>query len=117
MAPGTSFRPGRTLSGAMTAFADIARTAMGRTARRPSAHVNVPWLARIFAGVHLAGLGILLMTAWRGTEVGGGTIAGLPALHLAFLMATGAAAAALTLVERDGVRAWAGTAAEPASLK
>jgi signal transduction histidine kinase len=117
MAPGTSFRPGRTLSGAMTAFTDIARMATGWTARRSSVHFNVPWLARIFAGVHLAGLGILLMTAWRGTEVAGATIAGLPALHLAFLMATGAAAAALTLVERDGVRVWAGTTTEPRSSK
>jgi signal transduction histidine kinase len=118
MAPGTSFRPGRTLSGAMTAFMDIARTATtGWTARRPSVHFNVPWMARIFAGVHLAGLGILLMTAWRGAEAAGATIAGLPALHLAFLMATGAAAAALTLVERDGVRAWAGIGVEPGSLR
>jgi hypothetical protein len=57
------------------------------------------------------------MTAWRGTEVAGATIAGLPALHLAFLMATGAAAAALTLVERDGSPRWAGTTTEPRSSK
>ena len=59
------------------------------TARRPNVHLNVPWLARIFAGLHLGGLGVLLMTAWRGTETAGATIAGLPAMHLAFLMADG----------------------------
>jgi signal transduction histidine kinase len=118
MAPGTSFRPGRTLSGAMTVFMDIARMAAMRwTARRPNVHLNVPWLTRIFAGLHLGGLGVLLMTAWRGTETAGATIAGLPAMHLAFLMATGAAAAALTLIERDEARSWAGSSAQLGSVK
>lgn len=106
MALGTSPRPCWTLSGAMTACMDIARTAAsGWAARRPNVHLDRPWLARVFAGLHLGGLGILLMTAWGGTETAGATIAGLPALHLAFLMATGAAAAALTLIEGNDVRA------------
>ena len=105
MALGTSPRPCWTLSGAMTAFIDIARiAARGLAARAPKACLDMPWLARMFAGLHLGGLGILLMTAWHGTEAAGGTIAGLPALHLAFLMATGAAAAALTLMEGNDVR-------------
>src|SRR5262249_9908198 len=62
---------------------------------------DTPWLARAFAGLHLGGLSVLLMTAWGGTETAGATIAGLPALHLAFLMATGAAAAALTLIDSN----------------
>jgi signal transduction histidine kinase len=74
--------------------------------------LNLGWLARIFAGFHLGGLGILMMTAWRGTEATGATVAGLPALHLAFLMATGAAAAALTLIDRDSQRVWAAAGAD-----
>jgi signal transduction histidine kinase len=105
MALGTSPRPCRTLSGAMTAFIDIARIIAGMAARAPKGCLDTPWLARMFAGLHLGGLGILLMTAWGGTEAAGPTIAGLPALHLAFLMATGAAAAALTLMHGDDVRA------------
>jgi len=106
MALGTSPRPCWTLSGAMTACIYLARTtARGLAARAPKVVVDTPWLARMFAGLHLGGLGILLMTAWHGTEAAGATIAGLPALHLAFLMATGAAAAALTLMERNDARA------------
>ena len=105
MALGTLPRPGRTLSGAMTDSVESAgEGAAGWTAWRPGLRLDLAWLARIFAGLHLGGLGILLMTAWRGTETAGTTVAGLPALHLAFLMATGAAAAALTLIDRDGRR-------------
>ena len=99
MALGTLPRPGRTLSGAMTDSVDIVEE--GAAAWRSGLRPNLGWLARIFAGFHLGGLGILLMTAWRGTETAGTTVAGLPAFHLAFLMATGAAAAALTLIDRD----------------
>ena len=96
MALGTSPRPGWDLSGAMTVFMDMAKIAAeGLAARAPRLCLDTPWLARMFAGLHLAGLGVLLMTAWGGTETAGATIAGLPALHLAFVMATGAAAAAL----------------------
>jgi signal transduction histidine kinase len=105
MALGTSPRPGWTLSGAMTACIDMARIATGGLAAlAPRLCLDTPWLARMFAGLHLGGLGVLLMTAWGGTEAAGTTIAGLPALHLAFLMATGAAAAALTLIDSHAVR-------------
>jgi signal transduction histidine kinase len=86
----------------MTAFMDIARAAAsGWAARTSEVRLDTPWLARMFAGLHLGGLGVLMMTAWSGTGAGGATVAGLPVLHLAFLMTTGAAAAALTLIERN----------------
>jgi signal transduction histidine kinase len=95
MTVGTSPRPGRALSGASTAFA--------RNFERFNT-LRLGWLARVAAGLHLGGLGILLMTAWRDADpVAGTTIAGLPALHLGFLMLTGAAAAALTLMDRDAL--------------
>ena len=115
MALGTLPRPGRTLSGAMTDSVDIVEE--GAAAWRSGLRLNLGWLARIFAGFHLGGLGILLMTAWRGTETAGTTVAGLPAFHLAFLMATGAAAAALTLIDRDHRRAGAATGAEAGSVR
>jgi signal transduction histidine kinase len=102
MALGTSPRPCWTLSGAMTAFIDTGKTARALVARASTVCFDTPWLARAFAGLHLGGLGVLLMTAWGATETTGATIAGLPAVHLAFLMATGAAAAALTLIESNG---------------
>ena len=78
MALGTSPRPCWTLSGAMTACIYLARTtARGLAARAPKVRLDTPWLARMFAGLHLGGLGILLMTAWHGTEAAGATIAGL----------------------------------------
>jgi len=104
MALGTSPRPGWTLSGTMTAVIELARTMRGLAARAHRACFETPWLARMFAGLHLGGLCVLLMTAWGGSETAGATVAGLPALHLAFLMATGAAAAALTLIDGDDVR-------------
>jgi two-component system cell cycle sensor histidine kinase PleC len=49
--------------------------------------------------VHLFGLGLVLTMGWHDPGLAGGqtTIGGLPALHLAFLMTSGAAAALLTL--------------------
>jgi signal transduction histidine kinase len=52
-------------------------------------------LARAAASLHLAALFVMLTTAWRGST--GDGLAGLPGWHLAFLAATGAAAALLTL--------------------
>src|SRR5262245_16384759 len=100
MTLGRSSRLRRTLSGALAASVQMAEAvALGWLAGRPQVRADVPRLARIFAGLHLGGLGILLMTAWRSSDAAGATIAGLPALHLAILMASGAAAAALTLIE------------------
>jgi hypothetical protein len=72
-----------------------------------------PELGRAAAILYLAGLGVVLTTAWHAPAVAGGdTIAGFPAWHLAFLMATGAAAALLTLSDRGGADA-AGQRSEP----
>jgi signal transduction histidine kinase len=108
MTLGTSSRLRGTLSRAWTAFAHIGGGATSRwAAGRPGLRLDLPRLARIAAGLHLGGLGILIMTAWRapGTETAG-AIAGMPALHIAFLMITGAVAAALTLVDREEGSTW-----------
>jgi signal transduction histidine kinase len=62
-----------------------------------------PWLARGAAALHLIGLGLIMTMGWHdpGAVATGATIAGLPAFHLGFLMATGAAAAFLTLGVRQ----------------
>ena len=95
MTPGTSPRPGASPSRAWAA----ARTAV-RSAAALLAHVSSEgggsWLARGAASLHLAALGVLLTTAWR--EVAPGeALAPSAGWHLAFLLATGAAAALLTL--------------------
>jgi signal transduction histidine kinase len=60
---------------------------------------NKPWLARGAATLHLVVLGLIVTMGWHepGAAATGAALAGLPALHLAFLMVTGAAAAFLTL--------------------
>jgi two-component system cell cycle sensor histidine kinase PleC len=65
---------------------------------------RTPWLARGAATLHLLGLGLIVTLGWHDPSAAatGATIAGLPAVHLAFLMATGAAAAFLTLGAREG---------------
>jgi len=75
-----------------------------------------PELGRAAAILYLAGLGIVLTTAWHAPAGGAGdTIAGFPAWHLAFLMATGATAALLTLSGRNGADA-AGQRGEPGAV-
>ena len=60
-------------------------------------------LGRAASALYLAGLGIVLTSAWHAPAVAGGdAVAGFPTWHLAFLMATGATAALLTLAGRDG---------------
>jgi signal transduction histidine kinase len=54
-------------------------------------------LARAAASLHLAGLGILLTTAWRYGSPPGAATAPLAGWHFAFLICTGAAAALLIL--------------------
>ena len=62
-------------------------------------------LRRAASALYLAGLGLVLTSAWHAPAVAGGdAIAGFPAWHLAFLMATGAAAALLTLAGAEGAR-------------
>jgi signal transduction histidine kinase len=90
---GTLFHPG---AGAME----------HRGPRRWPAHaigfrINWHWLARGAAALHLVGLALIVTMGWHDpTATGSATIGGLPALHLAFLMMTGAAAALLTLNSR-----------------
>jgi signal transduction histidine kinase len=87
---GTLFHPG---AGAME----------HRGARRWPAHatdfrINWHWLARGAATLHLFGLALIVSMGWHDpSAMGSATIGGLPALHLAFLMTTGAAAALLTV--------------------
>ena len=68
----------------------------GAPAKAPLARARLdgPELARPAAVLYLAGLGIVLATAWHApADAAGDAIAGFPAWHLAFLMTTGAAAA------------------------
>lgn len=91
---GTPFPPG--------AEAMEQRDARRWPARVTSFTLNWHWLARGIAALHLVGLVVIVTMGWHDpTVTGSGTIAGLPALHLAFLMTTGAAAALLTLGTRE----------------
>ncbi|KAB2910333.1 MAG: HAMP domain-containing histidine kinase [Hyphomicrobiaceae bacterium] len=100
MTPGTSPRP----CGTPSSFrADVGKHIRDRAARLKARAQgfgrHVPWLMRAVAALHLAGLGLIMTTAWAGPgAAGSGPVAGLPGLHLAFLMATGAAAALLIMV-------------------
>jgi two-component system cell cycle sensor histidine kinase PleC len=59
-------------------------------------------LTRLAAIGYLAGLAVLLTTAWQDpVPAASGIMAGLPAWHLAFLMATGTGVALLTLARRE----------------
>jgi two-component system cell cycle sensor histidine kinase PleC len=81
-------------------------------ARLRQFHIQGPDVGRAVSLLYLAGLGIVLTTAWHAPAVAAGdTIAGFPAWHLAFLMATGAAAALLTLSGAE----LTGQPSEPAS--
>ena len=115
MAPGTSPRPLQTPFMRWTA---AARDINGALARLRGwlrlAHGRGPHLGRAASLLYLAGLGIVLTTAWHAPAAAAGdTIAGFPAWHLAFLMATGAAAALLTLSGRDGI---GGQRSEPGAV-
>jgi signal transduction histidine kinase len=99
MTPGTSPRPGASPSNIWAAAMAAVRGASALFAEGGGS-----WLARAAASLHLAALGVLLTTAWREAAPGEAVLA--PSWHLAFLLATGAAAALLTLsvarrVEKD----------------
>ena len=109
MALGTSPRPCWTLSGAMTAFHTIlqkTRCGHGGLEHRRCVSTRRGWRA-CSPGTGTSGWARHSADDRLGRHERrpGATIAGLPALHLAFLMATGAAAAALTLIHGHDVRA------------
>jgi signal transduction histidine kinase len=99
MTPGTSPHPGQSPSSAWAATLQSIGRATARLWRR---RLEGARLARMAATLYLGALGIILTTAWQGSAVAAGDAsASLPAWHLAFLMATGAAAALLTLSGRE----------------
>ena len=114
MTPGTSPRPLGTPFMRWTGAAQGIYGALARLRRwLRQFRLEGPELGRAAAILYLAGLGVVLTTAWHAPAVAAGdTIVGFPAWHLAFLMATGAAAALLTLSGRDGADA-SGRRAEP----
>jgi len=117
MTPGTSPRPLGTPFMRWTAAAKGIHEALTRLqSRLRRFRLEGPELGRAAAILYLAGLGIVLTTAWHAPAGGAGdTIAGFPAWHLAFLMATGATAALLTLSGRNGADA-AGQRGEPGAV-
>src|SRR5262245_50024677 len=114
MTPGTSPHPPGTPFMRWTA---AAKGISARMARLRDGLRQWPFpgsdLRRAASALYLAGLGVVLTSAWHAPAVAGGdAIAGFPAWHLAFLMATGAAGALLTLAARDGAEG-AGRPSEP----
>lgn len=99
MTQGTSPQGGSPSNPWADAVAHFARAARLWLAGATDMEINWPWLARGAAALHLCGLALLLTMAWHDplTAGAGAAMGGLPALHLAFLMATGAAAALLAL--------------------
>ena len=61
-------------------------------------------LAQWAAVLHLGALALVMTMGWHDPDAGAAALGGLPAIHLAFLMVTGAAAAALILsnTQHDG---------------
>lgn len=68
---------------------------------RAGSSISRQWLAKGAAAMHLFGLAAIVTMGWHDpVATGPATIGGLQAMHLAFLMTTGAAAAFLTLGAR-----------------
>jgi signal transduction histidine kinase len=103
MTQGTSPHEG-SLSGQWTdASAMLAGAATGLwPARRVDREIDWSWLARCAAALHLFALVLIVSMAWQ-DGAAPDAAAGVPALHLLVLIATGAAAALLAL--RPGERA------------
>ena len=119
MTPGTSPHPRGTPSRRWTAaerIGDMRARLAAWAAWLPNGTAAGPPIARLAATLYLAGLAILAMTAWHDpAAAASGLTSGLPAWHLAFLMATGAGVALLTLV-RPEARASETSAAPTAGL-
>ena len=99
MTPGTSPRPWGTFAICWQAAVRAAHGAVARLAAwAPDMRLEGTRLARVAAALYLAGLCIVLTTAWHDPAIGpGGATFGLPSWHLAFLLLTGATATLLTL--------------------
>jgi signal transduction histidine kinase len=99
MTPGTSPRPWGNLAMRWAAAVGAARGLAARLAARAGdLPLDGTRLARVAAALYLAGLCIVLTTAWHDPAMGpSGATFGLPSWHLAFLLVTGAAATLLTL--------------------
>jgi signal transduction histidine kinase len=115
MTPGTSPRPRGTFAIRWEAALQAAGGASARLALRASEWgLEGTRLARVAAAFYLAGLCIVLTTAWHDPAIGpAGATFGLPTWHLAFLLVTGAAATLLTLARgtgEDGAEREAGAA-------
>ena len=83
-----------------------------------SSYVGWRQIARGAAAAHLLGLALILTMGWHDpAAAGSAVVGGLPSLHLAFLMATGAAAALLTLKPAEVVSSPAETARAEASTR
>ena len=94
MTPGTSPHPRGTPSIHWTAAEHNIDSADARL----TAWAAGPPIARLAAVLYLAGLAMLVMTAWHDpTAAAGGLMGALPGWHLAFLMAMGTGVAVLTL--------------------
>ena len=98
MTPGTSPHVGSPSSRWTDASVILARAGAGlRPARRSDRKINWNRLARGAAGLHLLAVLLIVSMAWQSQLGGNAAGAGLPALQLLLLIATGAAAALLAL--------------------
>ena len=97
MTVGTSPHPRWTMSSAQGTFAArVERAKAVARAAKPNHRIDMAHMAKGAAALYLAGLGVMVMTAWTTPGAAGG-IGGPPGLHLAFLLAMGGAAALLNL--------------------
>ena len=111
MTPGTSPHPRGTPSIHWTA----AEHDIGSARARLTAWAAGPPIARLAAVLYLAGLAILVTTAWHDpTAAAGGLMGALPGWHLAFLMAMGTGVAVLTLSRPEAGAAEAPESDHPA---
>lgn len=97
MTPGTSPHRGSLSKRWADALAIVAHAARLGPAGRLDRKIDWPRLARAAAVLHLLALVLIVTMAWQDGIDAGAPADGLPALHLVFLIATGAAAALLSL--------------------
>jgi len=108
MTPGTSPQGGSLSRHWADASGILVREAWPWPAGSLDRRINWPWLARGAAAFHLLALALIVTMAWHDQTGASAAMGGLPALHLVFLIATGAAAALLAVRPSE----WATPAAE-----